>query len=550
MEAITSDTFSRWRQEGSQQIPKNFQVFRSLVLQAKEYAERGKYDAAAVYGEMAAFYASWKHCGFFVSPELEEILLSIGRQVIPTYSDLRKSNLHPEKPKKILHVATSVQAIGGHSKMIWRWIQQDSERSHSLLLTQQPRKEVPKILTEAVINSGGKIYKLNQTIGSIVSWAKQLRKIAATADLVVLHIHNYDVIPIIAFANKEQSPVIVLLDHADHVFWLGAGISDVVANLRESGIEISQKRRNIKTERNILLPTILEPTQRLLSRTQAKQQLGLPENSIVLLSVARSVKYKTIDDMIYVNAYIPLLEKYKQAILIVVGSGNREDWSSAVQKTQGRIIAYPEREDTAVFYQAADIYVDSFPFVSTTSLLEAGSYGMPLVSRFPYSEASSIFSVETPGVKGNLITIQNQEEYIKVLSRLIEDEKFRLSLGDATRQKIIGMNWGDNWQHLLENLYDCAAKLPPLTTPLASAEQMFLDEPDVLIPSIHGGKDFDLDNLIESYLSVMPLEQRLHHWFKLVKKHGFSNCFGRFGRLRLLVPQWLYWRYVRLRYGS
>ncbi|MEA5503144.1 glycosyltransferase [Halotia wernerae UHCC 0503] len=550
MEKIANDTLSLWREEGNRVIPQNFEVFRSLVAQAKEFADHSKYDAAAVYGEMAAFYAAWKHCGLFVSLELEQVLLNIGKKVIPTYSSFRNSNSLLQKPNKILHIATTVQAIGGHSKMLWRWIQEDNDHCHSLVLTRQSRIDnVPKPLREAVNNSGGKIYKLNETIGSIISWAKRLREIAAETDLVVLHIHNYDVIPIIAFANKEQSPPVVLLDHADHVFWVGAGISDVVANLRESGMHLAQKRRGIEAERNVLLPTILEPIHRLLNRTEAKQKLGLAEDSVVLLSIARALKYKTISGISYADAHVQLLKKYEKATLLVVGAGNREDWAAAIQQTQGRIIVQPEREDTAIFYQAADIYVDSFPFISTTSLLEAGSYGVPLVSRFPYSDASSIFGAVMPGLTDNLIVARNLEEYTSVLSRLVEDEEFRLSQGEVTRKKIVEMHWGSNWQQYLENLYMRAATLPPIKAPLVPIDQMFLDEPHIFVPSVYGGNDFDLDYLIQSNLAVMPLEQRLHHWFKLVKKHGFHNHFGRFGQFRLLVPEWLYCRYVRLRYG-
>lgn len=549
MEKIANDTLSVWREEGIRQIPQNFEVFRTLLAQAKDFAERGKYDAAAVYGEMAAFYAVWRHCGLFASPELEQFLIDIGKKVIPTDSYSKNSNPLPGKVKNILHVATAVQAIGGHSKMMWRWIQQDSECCHSLVLTRQPRKGIPKILREAVKNSGGKLYILNETIGSIISWAKRLRSIAAEADLVVLHIHNYDVIPIIAFANKEQSTPVILLDHADHVFWMGASISDVVANLRESGMHLAQKHRGIEAERNVLLPTILEPIHRLLNRIEAKQKLGLPKDSVILLSIARAIKYKTIGGISYADAHIELLKKYEKATLLVVGAGKREDWAAAIEQTQGRIIVHPEREDTATFYQAADIYVDSFPFISTTSLLEAGSYGLPLVSRFPYSDESSIFGAEMPGLTSNLIVARNLEEYTSFLSRLVEDEEFRLSQGEATRKKIVEMHWGSNWQQYLESLYVRAITLPPVETRLAPIDQMCLSEPHVFVPSIHGGNDFDLDNLIQSSLAVMPLEERLYYWLKLVKKHGFHNQFGSFGQFRLLIPEWLYSRYARLRYG-
>jgi hypothetical protein len=221
----------------------------------------------------------------------------------------------------------------------------------------------------------------------------------------------------------------------------------------------------------------------------------------------------------------------------VVGANHQDDWLKAIEQTQGRIKAIAETENTAIYYQAADIYVDSFPFVSITSLLEAGSYGVPLVSRYPYSsDASEILGADMPGLTGNLIRVQNLEEYTASLSRLIEDEEFRLSLGEATKNKIAQTHWASNWQSALENVYTRAITVTPLTALLASKDNMFLGEPDVFLPSVYGWYlDFTL--AIQPYLTYIPLTQRLSHWYKLVKKHGLRN------RISLLLPNWLYLRY-------
>jgi glycosyltransferase involved in cell wall biosynthesis len=540
-ETLDNDTLSLWREEGSLLIQQNFEEFRSLVAQAKDFMERGQYDAAAIYAEIAAFYAVGKHCGLFVSPELESILSEIGRKVIPISFSSGQSPSLRKSPKHILHVATSVMSIGGHSRMIWRWIQQDAERSHSLVLTRQGAAEIPHLLREAVNNSHGQIYVLDENIGDfeLIAQAKRLREIAATADLVILHIYNFDVVPLIAFANKEQSPPIFFLDHADHLFWLGAGISDLVISLRESGMRLAQKRRGIDPDQSVLLPIILEPTQRVLSRIEAKRQLGIPEESILLLSVARAIKYKTIDGISFADTHVPLLKHDERALLIIVGPGNIEDYSSAIQQTQGRIIVYPEREDTAVFYQAADIYVDSFPFISNTSLLEAGSYGVPLVSRFPYSDASTVLGADMPGLTGNLICTRDLEEYRKTLLRLMEDEKFRLSLGGATRERFIETHTESYWQKSLQEVYDHADLRPREIVTTAPMDQMFIGEPDVFIHRIHGWDDDYFDWVIQARLPMIPIAHRLRLWLGIVKKHGLRH------RIMLLMPKW-----VQLMYGS
>lgn len=541
METLANDTLSLWRESGSRLVQQNYQVFRGLLAQVKDLVQHGKYEAAAVYGQIAANYAQLNHCGFFVSWELEQILLMIGRKAIPNKRYPRKETASPGAAKNILHVSTHVSSIGGISRLMWRWIEQDNRRSHSVALTRQALNQVPENLRDAVLRSQGKIYVLNSSVGGIISRAKRLRECAATADIIVLHTWEYDVVPTIAFANKEQFPPIVYTNNGDHWFWVGASISDVVANLRESGMRLSQARRGIEAKRNMLLPTILEPIRRELSRTQAKQQLEIDENSIMLLSIARAVKYKTVDGINFADAHVQLLKQYEQAILVIIGpGGSNEDWSAAIQQTQGKIRVLGETKDTAVFYQAADIYVDSFPFVSITSILEAGSYGVPAVSRYPYpSDACGVLGADMPSLTGNLIRVRDLQEYTTVLSQLIEDEELRLSLGEATRSKIAETHWGSNWQYTLNDIYSHVAAIPRVSATSNAVEEAFLGEPDIFLPSVN---QTDISKIMQWHMPLMPLKQRLRLWLLLLKKHGFRN-----NPLNSLLPEGLRSRYYLLR---
>ncbi|MBD2208369.1 glycosyltransferase family 4 protein [Calothrix sp. FACHB-156] len=538
MEIMTQDTLHFQHEEGIRTIQENFAIFRSLLHQTKDFSQSGQYNTASVYAEITAYHAQFKHCGIFASLELEDILLTIGRQIKYTSLNRRQTSSFCKTPQKILHVSTNIASpFGGIPRFLRRWMQQDTERSHSLALTKQAPDAVPPILQELVTNSQGKIYLLNETIGGYVSRAKRLREIAAQFDVVVLHIWEHDVIPVIAFANKEQSPPVIYVNHGDHCFWLGSSVSDIVANLRESGMRFSQKRRYIQPERNMLLPTILEPAHRSLSRKEAKRELGIDENSVLLLSIARAPKYRKTDGMSFADAHVSLLKKYEHAILIVIGPGGREDWSTAIQETQGRIIVLGHTEDTAIYYQAADIYVDSYPFVSITSLLEAGSYGVPLVSRYPYSsDACEIFGADMPGLTGNLIRVHDLKEYTNVLALLIENEEIRLSLGEKTQESIVDLHMGDNWQRSLEQIYIQALTLPRIQLTSPPQDQMFLGEPDVFWIRDHSW-NYQLDDLIQSRLQIMPLAQRLYHWFRLVKTRGLNK------QLSLLLPEWFRLRY-------
>jgi Glycosyl transferases group 1 len=534
MEKLDNDTLRRWREEGSLLIQQNFDVFRILVAQAREFEHQGKYNTSAAYAEMAAMHAGFKHCGLYVSPELEQVLLLIGQKALSSRIRISQSTPPPELPKHVLHVTHGVSYLAGPPRFIQRWMQQDHERIHSLVLTEESPDDVPQNLRDIIANRNGKIYGVRD--GSYTVRAQKLREYAANVDLVVLHLAIFEVIPTIAFANKEQLPPVIYVNHGDHWFWQGVSISDVVVNLRQSGMKLSQERRGIESNRNVLLPTILELPRRKLSRTEAKRQLGLAENSVLLLSIARAGKYRTVDRINFADAHVQLLEQEDRAVLIVIGPGGAEDWSAAIQKTQGRIRVLGHTKETAVFLQAADIYVDSFPIPSVTSILEAGSYGIPLVTRFPFSNRSEILGSDAPGLVGNLIRVQNLEEYTIVLSRLINDEPFRVSLGEATQKKILETHLGCNWQHTLDQIYIHAANLARVTTLPTSDDRMCLDEPDVFMPrtcsDVTGMNFYELDEMMKARSRYLPFEKRVRLWFEFVKKGDL----GRRGRLSLLRP--------------
>ena len=287
--------------------------------------------------------------------------------------------------------------------MLRRWICHDVGRRHSLAVTRQLRTPLPHTLQDLVRRSGGSIHRLNSRPGGLLSWAAKLRQIAHSHDLVILHLWADDIIPTIALADKSVTPPILLIDHCDHTFWLGGTVSDMVVALRKSGQRLAQNRRYVPEERSVLLPTIVERSSRVYTREQAKRILGLPANCVLLVSIARKAKYASFQGKSYLDAHVSILRKHDQAILFIVGAGNRDDWRSTITEMKGRIFSIPEKLAVGIYLQAADVFVDAFPMVSITSLLEAGLYGLPLVSRSLFSIRSEILLADAPGLDGYLL---------------------------------------------------------------------------------------------------------------------------------------------------
>lgn len=421
--------------------------------------------------------------------------------------------------------------------MLQRWIESDQRRINSVVTTEG--LFVPEGLRLAVAKSGGHIHPpLNIQVGGIFSRAAELRRLALQNDIIVLHIATQDVIPSIAFADAQHYPPVLYLNHADHMFWLGSSIAHLVLSMRDAAMQISKSRRSIEKRRSVLLPILIGPTIRTTQRADAKKALGLDPQCILLVSVARGVKYRTLGGVSYADIHLPILKKYPEAMLIVVGAGDPKDWRTASIAVEGRIKSLPE-QDPKTYLEAADIYVDSHPFCSATSMMEAAGYALPCVTRFPHPRAARICGMDHPGLAGPLVEARTDADYLKQLSRLIEDRAYREQLGAAIEQSVRQSNVAPGWCNFLEAAYARAAELPAVDATRMFAdrqdEQCHLGEPDIRLQSIYGSQIQPLSSLRQR-LGNLPALERIARWNDVRREIGFTSNID---AIKSLLPAWV-----------
>lgn len=532
-----SGQFSAASKDATTRIRGHFANFERYVNRALAYHARGELAPAAAYAAIAAHVAAQSHGGTFWSPRLERLLTSIGAQIeTASGNDARPWSRGPFK--RVLQVCTQVAPIGGHTKMLCQWIKVDNGRTHSLVLTQH-RGPVPAYVKETIAQSGGSFTQLNHRMGGQLDWARRLRSIACQHDLVVLHIHCEDVVPVMAFAETAQCPPVLFLNHADHLFWLGSGIAHLVINLRDAAQDLARSRRGIEACRNILMPTLVEPTVRTQSRAEAKRALDMDPDSVLLLSVARGPKYRTMNGVTFADLHVPVLRDHPNATLLVVGAGEPPDWRAARAAVGGRIISLPEQPACKRFFEAADIYVDSYPFVSSTSMMEAAGYGLPMVTIFKAPEESRIYGINHVALVGTALQAASDSEYSATLARLITDQPYRERTGMVAREAVANAHTPPGWGESLEAVYARAAELPPLdnATMLANAgtEKPYFGEPDCRHGEIFEG-NYPSVNFVKSYMGMLPPRHHFEHWNKL-RRAGLFN--GPFEAATYLLPEWL-----------
>jgi hypothetical protein len=476
-----------------------------LTRLAERLADRRRHAAAAACAQIAAHHAFTNHSGVFASPRLERVLRIVGTATIRRAP--RADSGHP--PRRVLHVLTYARPTGGDTRFVWRWIQADPGRRHSVVVTKQGDRDVPLPLKLAVEGCNGRLHLLPTPLGALIENAQRLADIAREADVVALHLFPDDVVPALAFADAAASPTVVFVHHSDHTFWIGSSVTDLVAQLRDPDASFLRTRRGLDLERLATLPIPLEPPVRSAAQDEAKRRLGYATDDVLLLTIASPFKYQPIAGPSYLEVMVRVVGAHRNVHLLAVGPDDAGEWRDASKATGGRIVPLGGRFDTAQYYEAADVYVDSFPFSSITSLVEAGAYGVPSVSFCPHHAEARLLCAGAPGLVPKLLRECRIDEYESTLSRLIENAAARTELGEATRSAVLASHSGVGWKAALEEVYRrTAVPRQPRTMPAGGVISSHATV-DQMVRCIVGRISIGLGPVIDTYAGPLPYVSRL-----------------------------------------
>jgi len=403
----------------------------------------------------AGFIAHGGTFGRLASVEIEQTALSVARTLpVPPFER------SPGPPRRFLHVLTEGFALFGHTKLCRKWIElAPSPARHDVVLLDQYGPP-PTALRQTVEARQGRLTVLDRTLPMTMR-AQQLRELAwADADVVVLHVHPNDVIPSVAF-GVTGGPRVLYMNHADHEFWIGGAVADLVLDTRESGQSWTRQYRGIT--RTQLLPIPLdeapawriapEQLERLRRETRAQWQIGNGE--FLFLTIGSANKYVPVTGLSFLEAAEAILQRCPQARLLAVGPTLTGPWAQASQRTQGRLMAIGTQTDLDRFHAAADLYLEGMPAGSLTSLLEACLSGLacvraPQQSRPPHA---------SDGIALDFVAQPNDlSAYVDEAVALAHDDSARHQLGAALRQRALDTHCGTAWTRRLSEVL---SQVPP-----------------------------------------------------------------------------------------
>lgn len=434
-------------------IRRNHAVFERMVGRAAAAAGRGKRDKAIAWASVASAFATHHVTGLLVSPRLEGILDIIGAGL------MQRPRARPAATRRVLHVLSRASEIGGHGRLVRSWIGADCDSRSSVVLTDQAA--CPHHLVAAATATGGTATALDGA-RPLIERAVALRHLAAQHDIVVLSQHAHDVIPLTALSFPARPPVI-LSNHADHSFWVGARVTDVVADLRPAGSALTAARRSIPASFSVQVPVPpgLERPE-AADGHRARARLGIPADAVLLLTVADVHKYR--DASPHMAALLgDVLATCPNVFAVAVGPGDDLPWQWQRQHFAPRLIVLSPTPGLDDLRAAADVYVDSYPIGSLTSLLDSAVLGTPVVSLQPLERAPAL-KVDLPIMEAAHV-VHTPDALVAELTRLAGSAELRRQSGSRIRDLTCRDHSVALLRDAVERAYALAADLPARARP-------------------------------------------------------------------------------------
>lgn len=428
------DPMSSLDQRSQAYLAKSTHLYELLVAHALRLEKRRNPEKTLRWISLAAKVAWAAHPGRLSDERLEAIAVRIGRALQPAATvvdNVGRARDDNETSRRVLHVATTVAATGGHSRIVENWVKADSGSVHSLLLIEQGREPVRPALVRQIEASGGNVAILAAD-ATLLKRARLLRQAAQQGGYacIVLHHHPDDVVPLVAFATEDCPPVAVM-NHADHVFWLGVSIADIVVEFREFGAELSREQRAAR--RCVVFPLPLDIQSAAPTRAEARARLGIPEDVRMMLTIGTASKYVPTERHRFFETLGKALDCDPTARLYVIGVGEGDAGFLNIPRHE-RIELLGIISDPIDYEAAADLYLEGFPFGSYTAMLETAARGVrPIMMHSPTAHNDSAREISLNGLTR---PAKDETSYVSELLAILGDDQGRNQIAQAVAKRV------------------------------------------------------------------------------------------------------------------
>lgn len=319
---------------------------------------------------LASLVASTFHLGFFSSLNLESKLEALSQKMITNFVEEDWKPL-PNRGSTV-HLITRAFSSGGHTRAVERWLG-SSEQSSSIVLTRS--QKLPEDLAQAIGDREFLVVK-----GGPLRRIRQVADYVSNFELAISHTHPFDVDAVLAlWIARRRGTRVAIFNHADHQFWVGSTVAEVVLEFRKFGSELSMGHRGVLKTLIVGLPPNVAASKGLHGPVSSSKAT----KSKMLLCVGRNQKFAKIPGK-------PSLEEYLEKFLsenpefkcTIVGPGRFSRVRKLKRKLGHRVTLLPRQPLSKLFelFSQASVGIDTFPMGGGTIARDMTSQGVPVVS--------------------------------------------------------------------------------------------------------------------------------------------------------------------------
>jgi glycosyltransferase involved in cell wall biosynthesis len=186
-----------------------------------------------------------------------------------------------------------------------------------------------------------------------------------------------------------------------------------------------------------IAPPLISHTRVTPKRQYARNEFGLPDNAIVLVSTNRELRYAQPE---FWREIAAVMSRHPNTYFLPIGLSQIGNLLPTGHDLQSRIMTLGYRTDVLELLQLADIYVDLFPSGGGSSVIEAMQAGLPVVCfeqnfAVPYAISRETVASEFVGDRALIVPWGDMSSWHAVFDRLLTDPEHRRLLGQNMKDR-------------------------------------------------------------------------------------------------------------------
>jgi hypothetical protein len=349
--------------------------------------------------------------------------------------------LYPNQ-NTIVHVASTLFEVGGHTRWLMNCIDHLSEYKHTIVLTRQS-KNIPQNVLDFVNEKKINIVRIPSEF-SLMQKVNSLKEILMELQpfKVFSFHHSDDLISVLATTGSAHFQSI-LFNHSDHIYSLGARFFDLQIDFRRTGSMISKLGKSVSQFSIQVLP--LSKENRELENNTFKEQFQSYDFVVGTLTnvskVQSFLKSETILDVIF-----KLANEHKNSLFLIIGLEAKQAEKLSEKKMPENVHCLGIISDPNQYYGVMDFFLEPFPVGSGLGIIEACQYGaIPIFGKHPVKLCSTfeVFHEKVRSMFDPQITQLNQSDQLKYYLQKTESDRrqFKANLKTAIQSHHCGENW-------------------------------------------------------------------------------------------------------------